>query len=80
MHEILANDTEPVYIPKRSHSITAIATRLREEEELRRKILNESKRERSVYMQMFLCTLFAGMFVVKERTAIKKMLVGGDGS
>ena len=34
VHEVLANDTEPVYIPKRAHSITNIAARLAKEEDI----------------------------------------------
>ena len=32
VHEVLSDDTEPIYIPKRSHSITEITKRLKQEQ------------------------------------------------
>lgn len=48
VHEVLANDTEPIYIPKRSHSISSITKRLREEDEARRKELRETAKKHGI--------------------------------
>ena len=37
IHEVIAGDTEPVYIPKKSHSVTHIAARMKRDEEHRKK-------------------------------------------
>lgn len=79
---MLANDTEPIYIPKRSHSISAIAKRLKEEEIARKKVLSRylnddlNDSESNFYVNAAFCAVFAGLFLLKEKDALARIIGG----
>jgi len=46
VHEVLANDTEPIYIPKKSHTITNIAKRIRQTQQQDQELAEAKKKKK----------------------------------
>ncbi|CAD7967529.1 unnamed protein product [Amoebophrya sp. A120] len=89
VHEVLANDSEPIYIPKKSHTISSIAKRIRQDREHQKDIdaANRGKKinfllpkkvfkseKTTMAAHLGLCAVFAGLYLWKERDLLQKIV------
>lgn len=75
IHEHIANDTEAVYIPKKSHNLTALAEKFKKQDESRRKRRKEEQQIKldPIKGNLMLFGLFSALLLIQERNNLSSL-------